>query len=256
MRWLCLDRKSCIGLGAGLVALLLSSAVGHAQTAPVLDHFKCYFTFGQSLNRDVILQDQFDAAAGIKETVLALTAVRFCNPVSKDHAGQVTPIVDPNAHLKLYLIRPTDPPVTRSVVVSNQFGANQRLRVYGAEVLAVPTQKIVPGNHAFPTDLDHFKCYRAEGRRVNATVDLEDQFHRERNVRVLRPFGLCNPTTKEHPGQSTLTPILHPDAHLVCYKITGRSFTGSVTALNQFGTEVIPVRTADLLCVPSAKRHD
>jgi len=237
-----------------LVALFLVNAwsgddVGAIHGLP-LDHFKCYLTTGRPANDAVVLRDQFDAAAGIVEDAKVRRPVRFCNPVEKtDAAGVVTPISDPNAHLKLYLID-TQPAPSRTVIVSNQFGPNQALTVSNPEVLAVPTRKL-PFPPPAPNALDHFKCYRAEGASINTAVQLKDQFHTESDVRVAQPFGFCNPVEKTHAG--VVTPINHPLDHLVCYVIAGTPFTTVVRVQNQFGRERLKLSTADLLCVPSQK---
>jgi len=236
------------GLTAALSTLLLLPAWASAKE---LDHFKCYFTHQvQPVLEAVRLVDQFDEAAGIVEDARVLVAVRFCNPVAKRRGARVTPIVNPDDHLTIYLIATAaPPPPSRLVVVKNQFGA-RKLKVFDPEVLAVPTRK---PPHPKPVDLDHFKCYRVQGAPVNAVVDLEDQFHREPQVKVLDPFGLCNPVKKEHPP-GVGTPIANPKAHLVCYKITPRPITRTQVIENQFGTQNLIVRDADLLCVPSEKR--
>ena len=240
------------GLTAALFILLLLP--GWASAQPKLDlgldHFKCYFTRpDKSLFEPVRLEDQFDAADKIVEDVRVLVAVRFCNPVKKIRGGQVTSILNPDHHLTLYLIAPTAPTPARLVMVKNQFGV-RKLKVFDPEVLAVPTQK---APHPPPVGLDHFKCYRTYGTPINTVVSLEDQFHREPEVRVVEPFGLCNPVEKEHPPES-VTPIKNPKAHLVCYKITPTPITKILTVVNQFGPQTLVVRDADLLCVPSEKR--
>lgn len=260
-----LVRASAAGIALAFLLLALSGAAvasqvedaGNTQTAPAvhglpLDHFKCYQTDAAPPVPPavVLLQDQFDGPNNFQQVTVG-PALRFCNPVTKFHAGAVAPISYPDGHLKLYRIgSPVFPsPPTYHVVVENQFGL-QRLRVYGpAEVLAVPTAKNAT---VIPRLLDHFKCYRARGVSVSALVDLEDQFHLEKDVKVMRPFGFCNPTVKIHPA-GTVTPILHPDEHLVCYTITQQPFTATVLTLNQFGQETLPLRDADVLCVPSKK---
>jgi len=239
------------GLTAALSTLLLLPARASAQTAaPMLDHFKCYFTHqDQPVFQAVRLEDQFDTAAGIVEDARVLVAVRFCNPVAKKRGRTVTPIANPDHHLTIYLIATAEPTPSRLVVVKNQFGA-RKLKVFDPEVLAVPTQK---PPHPAPVGLDHFKCYRVHGSAVNAVVDLEDQFHLERQVKVLEPFGLCNPVEKEHPP-GAVTPIKNAKAHLVCYKITPKPITKTLPIVNQFGPQNLIVRDADLLCVPSEKR--
>jgi len=68
---------------------------------------------------------------------------------------------------------------------------------------------------------------------------------------VFEPFGFCNLVAKAHNDQ--VTPIQNPKAHLVCYTISREPFTSDAVTINQFGTENLVVREADLLCVPSSK---
>jgi hypothetical protein len=247
-------RALAVGLMACALVLLLGTPA-RAQTFRI-DHFKCYITTDQPIDVPVRLQDQFDKAIdpAFFEDVLVRRAVRFCNPVEKTRLdnGQVTPIINPNNHLKLYrmFVDDLDLAPTRRVTIQNQFG-KKTIRTFGQEVLAVPTQKLAPIFHPPPQNLDHFKCYRAYGAAVNKLVRLRDQFHVEDNVKVGYPFGFCNPTVKIH-GTST-TPITNEEDHLVCYKITRQTFTTTVLTRNQFGEENLVVRAADLLCVPSKK---
>ena len=245
-----------IGLASIFCASLLFGGRALAQgTAPTLDHFRCYFTQGPPLNEVVGLKDQFDPATGVGEDVRVMYPVRLCNPVEKKRLDKVTPILNPDGHLKMYLIAPlltaagavSQPAPGRMVVVRNQFGL-QSLRLSQPEVLAVPTQKFP---HNPPQGLDHFKCYRATGRNIAQVVSLNDQFVQSPDVKVLEPFGFCNPVAKLHNNQ--VTPIQNSKAHLVCYTITREPFETSVDTLNQFGPESLLVHGTDLLCVPSAK---
>ena len=245
-----------VGLASILCASLLFGGQALAQgTAPSLDHFRCYVTQGPPIDEVVGLRDQFDTAAEGGEDVRVTYPVRLCNPVEKKRLDKVTPILNPDAHLKMYLISPSlpatgatsQPAPGRMVYVRNQFGI-QRLRLGQAEVLAVPTQKFP---HNPPQGLDHFKCYRASGRNIAQVVSLNDQFLQSPDVKVLEPFGFCNPVEKLHKGQ--VTPILNPKGHLVCYTITRERFTTQVDTLNQFGSESLLVREPNLLCVPSSK---
>jgi hypothetical protein len=264
-------------LVVALLAVLAGTTVAGAQgTDPLsrLDHFKCYrVTHGTPANAFVQLQDQFDEA--ISETffehVVVQSPLVFCNPVNKTLAsGQVTPIVNENNHLKMYLITPTSTQ-TRIVTVANQFtgSAITTLQVFQPVILAVPTQK---RPHGPPERLDHFKCYLVRGDPVNLPVGLVDQFDKEQ-VRVGRPLLLCNPTVKIHGSiigaagdlGDNETPITNKEAHLVCYRIissgllpaTGAKLAGAreraVQVLNQFDKEIIKVAEPILLCVPSTK---
>ncbi|MGB8703128.1 MAG: hypothetical protein WCD18_27230 [Thermosynechococcaceae cyanobacterium] len=140
------------------------------------------------------------------------------------------------------------PPPTRVVQVENQFGI-KKLEVFSPVLLAVPTRKLP---HPTPKDLDHFKCYRAKGSAINVKVDLKDQFQSQKSAAVLNPYLLCNPVVKIH--NRVTTPILHPEAHLVCYKITIQPFVTRRQVVNQFGAAVLPMKDADTLCVPSLKK--
>ena len=246
--------RTLAGLALALsVSLLLSSQAFAQAGVPPLDHFRCYHTLGTPLSPTgaplpvVTLRDQFDPATSGGEFARVMDAVRLCNPTEKRYLDKITPISDPNNHLTMYRIITAQPSITRMVVVRNQFGL-QRLRVGQAEVLAVPTQKLP---HTLPEGLDHFKCYRATGRNINKVVGLNDQFLPSPQVRVLEPFGFCNPVGKKH--NDVETPILNPKAHLVCYTTSREPFATGVGIINQFGQQGLSVYEADLLCVPSNK---
>jgi hypothetical protein len=230
-------------------------ALGPARHVPnpyPNDHFQCYRTQSQPLDVSVLLRDQFDAD---ETEALVLEALRFCNPVEKIHVlpggGEiVSPIRNPDAHLKFYRIETSAPMAARQVVVSNQFGRRQVFKVSEPVALAVPTQKLP---HEPPEGLDHFKCYQANGESVNATVGLKDQFHASPQVRVLDPVVFCNPVEKTH--GDIVTPIRNPAVHLACYNIEAEPLPESlsVTVRNQFGAEDLVVDRPEFLCVPSLK---
>jgi hypothetical protein len=219
-----------------------------------LNHFRCYPTSGPRVVVDTATQDQFNENRF--ELFIELKAERFCNPVAKEHQGQLTQISDPLAHLTIYRVKkhPTIRIATtrRAVMVRNQFGT-QLLRSSRVVELAVPTAKN-SGN--IPTNLDHFKCYRAEqlGLVIRPIViNLFDQFHPggEGAVRVRELVRFCNPVLKRHAGNET--PIQHPGDHLVCYKVAGPSFRTEISIANQFESGNLEVGSANLLCVPSEK---
>ena len=236
-----------LGLVAALTVLFLLHSGASAQAVPPLDHFKCYATQGQSVGEIVDLRDQFadDPKAQVRATRL------FCNPVEKTHADVVTPILNPDHHLKLYRIGARPVP-DRQVVVSNQFdplGGPQVLNVTRPIFLAVPTQK---DPHPKPDGLDHFKCYLASGPSVDAIVNLSDQFIPDDRVKVRRPLAFCNPVEKTH--ADVVTPILNPDDHLVCYRMAVRDpFMGTVVVHDQFIDEDLILDRPNILCVPSIK---
>lgn len=217
----------------------------NAPDARILDHFWCYQTNSTPVDKQIGLQDQFTTAV-IPHLVGPPT--HLCNPAKKRHGDNISDIIDRNAHLMLYEIGAPTARILK-VEVRNQFGTRV-LKVFGpAKAVAVPTQK---NNHEAPTDLDHFKCYRVKGESALAVVSLKDQFQRAGNLAVGRPIMLCNPALKVH-GANTF-PILHPKAHLVCYKITVVPFQINVQTKNQFRAEPLAVGNPNMLCVPSKKK--
>jgi len=221
-----------------------------------LDHFKCYFILPLAWppNEVVDLRDQFGGGPAIVGRPYF-----FCNPTQKTHGGVVTPISNPDAHLKMYYIQtygrypfthvPPTPDIPDQVVVSNQFGEEQELNVGQPLFLATPTQKYP---HQPPSGLDHFKCYAVSGDWVNEIVDLKDQFRDDRWMPVYFPFLLCNPVVKTHAGK--VTPVEHPEDHLVCYRIQPRPINRYAYTMNQFGPELLLMRFTYILCVPSTKK--
>lgn len=98
-------------------------------------------------------------------------------------------------------------------------------------------------------EVDHFKCYKAEGERVNVTVNLEDQFGVDPRALVAKLKLFCNPVDKNREG------ILNPAAHLTCYeiKVDEDDKKWQVFIKNQFGEQTLKVNESELLCVPSEK---
>ena len=141
------------------------------QSTPVLDHFKAYVTTGappQDVNppgnAQVLLEDQFNEGNPVPKTVGA--PVRFALPVQKTHGNVITPITNPDAHLEMFLILPTEAGTTRLVDVANQFGL-QTLTVQDPVFLGVPTRKLPFAAPPVDVDgnpfLDHFEFYNATG---------------------------------------------------------------------------------------------
>jgi len=119
---------------------------GYGYGPTPLDHYKCYEAKPEEKvgRRDVHLQDQFEARA---------TTVRrprlICNPVVKDGTFP-DQLSNPIAHLVCYEIvkgdregheRRKEGHERREVLVDNQFGNGQPLRVTEAELLCVPSFK-------------------------------------------------------------------------------------------------------------------
>lgn len=253
------------------VALMAATCVVCAQppAPPNLDHFNCYFTDNPQFLATAVLQDQFDGPGQV-ENVKDLRLFRFCNPVQKTlRNGRTTPILHSADHLAMYLMNP-QPTTPRRVQILNQFGG-QTLYTYQAMILAVPSGKALPTSSgappsslpSIPRDLDHFKCYVAEGNNIKTVVSLTDQFQTD-FARVLQPIYFCNPvqktvTTSSAAGgvTTTTTPITNPTAHLACYATAQKPFQAPLFYNNQFVTpNVIPqlvVYGADFLCVPTLK---
>jgi hypothetical protein len=99
-----------------------------------------------------------------------------------------------------------------------------------------------------PKLVDHFRCYAVKPVDVPKNVQLKDQFTSTAS-RVGRAKRLCDPVRKDS-GQ-----VVRPDAHLVCYSITGaKHFPGaSVRVRNQFGVASMCVLRPEALCLPSFK---
>ena len=101
------------------------------------DHFKCYDVRAEDgfPPFTITLVDQFE-----REQVLVQRPVTLCNPVAKcvddDHNSATppdcTPVLNPDDHLVCYETRDDSGSPTferREVIVSNQFGKEQRLTV-------------------------------------------------------------------------------------------------------------------------------
>lgn len=246
---------------AALAAVPVSRANAATTNDPTLDHFKCYaIQQANPVNDFVLLQDQFDIFDATKEQALVRFPVFFCNPTVKitrsvtGGPGTTTPITNPDAHLKMYLMVSEPAGPTRAVIVSNQFNDAQHpqtLAVFRPIILGVPTRKLP---HAPPQGLDHFKCYLAQGEPMGKTVALRDQFDNRQTevVSVLSPVLFCNPVEKLH--DDVITRVENPDGHLVCYIFTPSSDKLNVVqTINQFGREQLFVTRSRFLCVPSQK---
>jgi hypothetical protein len=243
-----------LAAGGGPAAAITSAATGPEEVVvspEVLSHFLCYrgnFRPQFSSYPRVGLKDQFGRTKG-----RVGQASLFCNATKKRHGGQFTGIVSINDHLKGYRFRRilAVQPHSLHIQVGNQFGDAQHLRISGTpKMLLTPTQK---RPHDRPKGLDHFLCYKVqEGESIDDPVKLRDQFSGYK-TRVLDPIMHCNPVKKRHDGG--ITPIKHPEAHLVCYTIRQRDLDPPQTrkTANQFERAYIRAKTAVMLCVPSTK---
>jgi len=225
---------------------------------PPLDHFKCYQTLpGEPLEVEAVyVWDQFH------EDYLytwVMDPMMFCNPVDKVH-GTLETSSNPDNHLTVYNLHEETAKGWWTVTVDNQFSdaaVSQTLLVWGPVALAVPTQKVTPGDHGMPKYLDHYLLYEVvEGLNVTATVDLDDQFPETApGVEVTQPVYFANPAVKgyvDHVG------MWDPEEHLMFYRISdNEEFLPLVTIRNQFFPEepwplnLFPEE--QLLAVPSVK---
>ena len=107
-----------------------------------LDHFKCYEVRPHEgfAPFDVVLTDQFE-----RQVVTVLRPVLLCNPAAKCVKGDCNEVLNPDLHLVAY--ETTDAHGTthferREVIVSNQFGQQQRLSVWRRRnLLLIPSLK-------------------------------------------------------------------------------------------------------------------
>ncbi|UCG50538.1 MAG: hypothetical protein JSW58_10035 [Candidatus Latescibacterota bacterium] len=105
------------------------------QPPPELNHYLCYEAQGPTLGIEVLLTDQFDQV-----TVIVLEGVYFCNPCEKETPdGTVYPIVDPWAHLTVYLVE-NPVPYDIQALVRDQF-MEEMLILNENLYLAVPALK-------------------------------------------------------------------------------------------------------------------
>jgi hypothetical protein len=214
-----------------------------------LDHFTCYFVDEEAMpyiGEVVYLEDQFGAVnATVEDGVL------FNNPAEKMFGEVLTPIFNPDHHFMVYTISYEQEPKTWLVEVNNQFGT-QQLTVSGPTLLAVPTQKVEPGDHQQPFGLDHFLFYDViAAESLDVIVDLTDEFGSDPDVLVYQPFLFGNPVQKTHDGE--VTEIMHPDRHIVGYWIDAEYYEEEVQTVNQFGEHTLDVEGPYLLAVPSEK---
>ena len=216
-----------------------------------LDHFKGYSVVETpSQPKNVHLKDQF-----IELDATVNNASFFFNPTDKVYYDEVTNTSNPDHHLMFYWITHTEYGRFWNVNVSNQFGT-WALTVGGPVALAVPTQKLVPGNHSEPLGLDHFLVYAVVNQVfVEDYVELKDEFGTDPMAGVGEAMFFANPVEKTVAG-APITPITHPDDHLLFYKLyfTETSYAGDVNVKNQFGEQSINLEgTSALLGVPSEK---
>jgi hypothetical protein len=229
-----------------LVSLLVVGlATGGAEAQAPLDHFLCYKTrVKQTIG--VTLADQFDTG-----TYEGKVAKLLCTPADKNGEG----IFDSATHLEGYTI--TGPHVRQSLVtVVNQFGSFL-FDTKRTATLFVPTAKSLTGSPPPPDgseQVDHYRCVKARISKGTTpfpkglTVVAADQFG-VRELTLRKPSTLCVPTDKNGEG------IKNAANHLLCYKVkpAAKIRVTGVQVNNQFGAQVLDLKTEAELCVPSLK---
>ena len=217
-----------------------------------LDHFRGYGVDAEtatSINADVYLEDQLTSINITLEKPLY-----FCNPVQKLHNDVLTPISNPDHHLTWYDMKPSQAQVGWWIVqVDNQFGTHN-LTVYGPLLVAVPTQKVEPGGHEPPLELDHYMGYDVwEGPLLHEeSAVLTDQFISAQNASFQRITGFCVPVYKTHGNDTTV--IVNPEECLVVIQLNVefQLLEPDVEINNQFGDQTLVLEEdVALLFVPS-----
>jgi hypothetical protein len=220
-----------------------------ATRTPVpLNHFQCYEVHAPKMSvPGITLDDQF--GPGVVELK---KPKRLCNPADKNGEDPTAP-GDPD-HLTGYKIKQTSPRFARlnGVTVRNQFGTIV-VDVVKPDLVLVPSAKSLAGppGPLSPPVIEHFKCYKVKGARVEASVTVRDQFTTQR-LDVKKPLKLCVPADKNGEG------IFDASQNLMCYKVRAASpaerFTGAGTVFvnNQFGDDSFGVYRPTELCVPSS----
>jgi len=248
-----------LSLPVALILMFASSRAAEAQTPPDLnggtDHFTCYDVIEQNLHppATISLTDECNVTL---TGVQAFTPLQICNPVAKTVGGVVTPITEPEAHLTLYELTQKLPSNPRRVVVNNQFG-RQTLRVAAPKLIAVPTVKNGIGTlRDVENELSHFTCYEAAGKKLLVSAAIQDQFIAasadSEDILIHAPVYFCSPAEKTN--GTDVFPTARNEDHLVLYKVTP-SLTppnvSTVTALNQFESNILTIGPLHFLAVPS-----
>jgi len=218
-----------------------------------LDHFLSYDVpeWLEYVGEEVSLKDQF-----VDITVTVEWTLDFLNPAAKNLTESWPSILHPDYHLTIYGFNYT-PTQYWKVQVENQFTSGpQWLDIWGPVALAVPTQKLVPGDHGFPEGLDHFLAYLVlQGPYLETPASVKDEFCPPEGeaVTVWSPVEFFVPVQKTHGAE--VTDIKNPLAHLVFYEITGAQVSyPEVQVANQFFAKNLTLgEPANKLGVPTLK---
>lgn len=231
-----------------LVMVIGIASMASAQTY-VLDHFRCYPFTPQPQPGTSAMVWLFDPLTALSNLTLSVIPYEFCNRVQKTVNGLVTPVVNANHHFVMYsIVTPATISLPRATI-NNQFG-DQAIALHGGATMLVPAGQGQPTPPP-SADLDHYECYFVDTPPpLNIQVTLLDDFTSD-TVTVLSAAYFCNPVVKTH--GSTQTIIQHPLVHLACYWTSPSAFPGrTIDTLDQFSPLTIPVKSPDLLCVPSS----
>jgi uncharacterized repeat protein (TIGR02543 family) len=220
-----------------------------------VDHYRVYdvdYETAPYIGEEVQLEDQFGA---FNKTVGK--AYWFGNPVDKTYKDELTPMSDENNHLAFYILEPEEGYIFQSVEVTNQFGT-YNLSLAGPFALAVPTQKLVPGDHDKWDCVDHFTVYEVTDYKEieGLYVDLDDQFSFEQEVQVYAPVLFAVPVQKTCGSETTDIENPNLENHLVIYHTSLKVWDETVVVSNQFldgEDQTLNLEDAELLAVPSQK---
>ena len=106
-----------------------------SPSLPLVNHYLCYDAVGGGLNIPASLINQFGG-----EEVLLLDPKFFCNPVQKEHAGVLFPILNELDHLVCYDFTPHGTFAGISVGIVDQFVQTFGLP-FESVLLCVPSEK-------------------------------------------------------------------------------------------------------------------
>jgi hypothetical protein len=180
------------------------------------------------------------------------------NPASSACGLEPIEVIRIPAHFKAYdidEITPRHP--TESVLLTDQFGT-ETVQVSQTKHLFTPVEKRRQGLPAEPilrAD-EHQVCYVVTGGRdQNTMVRVTNQFVTGATLRVNGPTRLCAPASKSLTGPPTVPPV--DTQHYKCYAAFEPSPRPEeiVDLVDQFGTERVGVRAAQLLCNPVTKQR-
>ena len=237
---------------ASLPLALVVVAIALAGCASSLEHFRVYEVDKIEASFEVRLTDQFDPAAKDAKT---LELTHFANPSRKVHGGTSAGVNHPDRHFTWYSLSQAQPEPRRTVRFRNQFGQHS-VDIRDPRFLLVPAQKTSHAGSAFPTGLDHYKCY--EVVNVNTApplpvVTLGDQFGLQQNAQVGKPVLFCPPVKKERAGQPAAA-IVNAADHLAVYELPPLPQTVAIKIKDQFGDRNLQVVQSVRLVVPTVKQ--